>query len=161
MIEVRPSAVAAGRMHPLCACIIRSVIHQHKRTMLQPMHPADQACAAVNQQKDIIFDGTMTWAPFVEQTIAMMRDHRHVYRLGPGYHKDDNKNIVERCALMALQDLIRCRACVDHDDGEPLRSLAAGTACLQALDPCVPWRPCPGLGTRHDSFSLLLMYAGL
>ena len=50
----------------------------------------------MNQQKDIIFDGTMTWAPFVEQTIAMVRDFEHQYRTGPGYHKDDDGNVVER-----------------------------------------------------------------
>ena len=55
-----------------------------------------KARAAVNQQKDIIFDGTMTWAPFVEQTIAMVRDFEHQYRTGPGYHKDDDGNVVER-----------------------------------------------------------------
>ena len=47
-----------------------------------------------------MFDGTMTWAPFVEQTISMVRDHQHNYRLGPGYHKDDSGNIIERCALV-------------------------------------------------------------
>ena len=52
----------------------------------------------MNQQKDIVFDGTMTWAPFVEQTIDMVRDHEHNYRLGPGYHKDEGGDIVERCA---------------------------------------------------------------
>ena len=47
--------------------------------------------------QDVIFDGTMMWAPFVEQTIAMVRDHRHRYRRGPGYHKSDGCN-VERCS---------------------------------------------------------------
>ena len=52
---------------------------------------------AVNQQRDIVFDGTMTWAPFVEQTIAMVRDHANCYRRGPGYYTDDQGRIVERC----------------------------------------------------------------
>lgn len=43
---------------------------------------------AINDQKDIIFDGTMTWLPFVEQTIAMVRDHNRNYRKGPGYYHD-------------------------------------------------------------------------
>mmetsp|Transcript_17981 Transcript_17981/g.50302 ORF Transcript_17981/g.50302 Transcript_17981/m.50302 type:complete len:504 (+) Transcript_17981:1941-3452(+) len=42
--------------------------------------------AAINEQKDVIFDGTMTWPPFVEQTIAMVRDHHRAYVCGPGYH---------------------------------------------------------------------------
>lgn len=52
---------------------------------------------AVNQQRDIVFDGTMMWRPFVEQTIAMVRDHQHRYRRGPGYHRDPQGNVVERC----------------------------------------------------------------
>ena len=51
---------------------------------------------AVNQQKDIVFDGTMTWSPFVEQTIAMVRDHENSYRRGPGYVVDEHDNVVER-----------------------------------------------------------------
>ncbi|KAK9832479.1 hypothetical protein WJX81_000145 [Elliptochloris bilobata] len=54
-----------------------------------------QLVAAVNQQKDIVFDGTMTWAPFVKQTLAMVRDHRHTYRRGPGYTTDDAGHTVE------------------------------------------------------------------
>ncbi len=53
-------------------------------------------------RQDVIFDGTMMWAPFVEQTIAMVRDHRHKYRRGPGYHKSDGCN-VERHAAPGLR----------------------------------------------------------
>ncbi len=53
---------------------------------------------AVNKQKDIVFDGTMTWAPFVEQTIAMVRDHQHNYRRGPGYFTNEHGDTVERSA---------------------------------------------------------------
>lgn len=51
---------------------------------------------AVNQQRDIVFDGTMMWRPFVEQTIAMVRDHEHFYKRGPGYHRDAHGRVVER-----------------------------------------------------------------
>eukprot|EP00884_Botryococcus_braunii_P011681 jgi/Botrbrau1/20513/Bobra.145_2s0066.1 len=51
---------------------------------------------AVNQQKDIIFDGTMTWAPFMEQTIAMVRDHKHNYKRGPGYHITSHGDTLEK-----------------------------------------------------------------
>eukprot|EP00210_Caulerpa_lentillifera_P007168 g6858.t1 len=43
---------------------------------------------AINEQKDIVFDGTMTWLPFVKETIEMARDHTHHYKRGPGYHHD-------------------------------------------------------------------------
>lgn len=54
----------------------------------------------MNKQRDIVFDGTMTWAPFVEQTIAMVRDHQHNYRRGPGYFTNEDGNTVERCAVL-------------------------------------------------------------
>ena len=50
----------------------------------------------IYRQKDVIFDGTMMWAPFVEQTIAMVRDHQRNYRRGPGYKKDDNGHVTEQ-----------------------------------------------------------------
>jgi hypothetical protein len=36
---------------------------------------------------DIVYDGTLMWAPFVRQTVAMVRDTGHVYRHGPGYQR--------------------------------------------------------------------------
>lgn len=44
----------------------------------------------------MVFDGTMTWAPFVQQTIAMVRDQRHNYKRGPGFWVDDEGNGYER-----------------------------------------------------------------
>lgn len=47
--------------------------------------------AALNEGRDIIFDGTMSWKSFVQQTIAMVRDvHCRRYRMGSGYHVDSN-----------------------------------------------------------------------
>lgn len=60
---------------------------------------------AVNQQRDIVFDGTMTWAPFVEQTIAMVRDHVRCYRRGPGYCADERGRTIERCAKASMHAL--------------------------------------------------------
>ena len=59
------------------------------RLAVRRLHSAHRA-------QDVIFDGTMMWAPFVEQTIAMVRDHRHKYRRGPGYHKSDGCNVERR-----------------------------------------------------------------
>eukprot|EP00170_Pyropia_yezoensis_P009960 contig_45094_g9998 len=39
---------------------------------------------AVMDRRDVVFDGTMAWRPFVEQTLAMIRDTANVYRRGPG-----------------------------------------------------------------------------
>ena len=43
--------------------------------------------AAVNEQRDVVFDGTMAWLPFVRATIAMVRDHGWLYRRGPGWQQ--------------------------------------------------------------------------
>lgn len=41
---------------------------------------------ALNQGCSVIFDGTMMWAPFVEQTVAMVRKaHTHHFTMGPGF----------------------------------------------------------------------------
>jgi hypothetical protein len=41
---------------------------------------------ALNEGRDIVFDGTMTWTPFVEQTIAMVRRaHATLFENGAGY----------------------------------------------------------------------------
>ena len=61
--------------------------------------------------QDIVFDGTMMHAPFVEQTIRMVRDHTHIYRRGPGYHCDDSGVTVERCGMPLLPTLVRTWSC--------------------------------------------------
>jgi len=50
---------------------------------------------AVNQQQDIVFDGTMTWFPFVEQPIKMIRDYKHNYKRGLGYSRTPSGQVVE------------------------------------------------------------------
>lgn len=41
-------------------------------------------------------DGTLSWEPFVEQTIAMARNvHNHRYRMGVGYKVADDGTITE------------------------------------------------------------------
>uniref|UniRef100_A0A0E0KGJ1 Zeta toxin domain-containing protein n=1 Tax=Oryza punctata TaxID=4537 RepID=A0A0E0KGJ1_ORYPU len=52
---------------------------------------------ALNEGRDVILDGTLSWEPFVQQTIAMARDvHRRRYRMGPGYKVDpDTGDITE------------------------------------------------------------------
>ncbi|CAH8391651.1 unnamed protein product [Eruca vesicaria subsp. sativa] len=51
---------------------------------------------ALNEGRDVIMDGTLSWVPFVVQTITMARNvHRHHYRMGPGYKVDDDGVITE------------------------------------------------------------------
>ncbi|EGD77123.1 hypothetical protein PTSG_12588 [Salpingoeca rosetta] len=55
------------------------VHHQSTRTA------EGMLAVAVAQRRHIVFDSTMMWRPFVEQTVAMLRDCEHEYRRGPGY----------------------------------------------------------------------------
>lgn len=41
-------------------------------------------------------DGTLSWVPFVVQTITMARNvHRHRYRMGVGYRKGEDGSVTE------------------------------------------------------------------
>jgi len=52
--------------------------------------------AALNKGRDVIMDGTLSWEPFVEQTIAMARNvHKHKYRMGVGYKVAEDGTINE------------------------------------------------------------------
>ncbi|KAJ6838349.1 uncharacterized protein M6B38_321480 [Iris pallida] len=51
---------------------------------------------ALNEGRDVIMDGTLSWEPFTEQTIAMARDvHRRRYRMGVGYKVAADGSITE------------------------------------------------------------------
>ncbi|KAL2325115.1 hypothetical protein Fmac_024173 [Flemingia macrophylla] len=51
---------------------------------------------ALNEGRDVIMDGTLSWEPFVEQTIAMARNvHKYKYRMGVGYKVAEDGTITE------------------------------------------------------------------
>ncbi|KAK7278460.1 hypothetical protein RJT34_23489 [Clitoria ternatea] len=51
---------------------------------------------ALNEGRDVIMDGTLSWEPFVEQTIAMARNvHKYRYRMGEGYKVAEGGTITE------------------------------------------------------------------
>ncbi|KAM0069393.1 putative Zeta toxin domain, P-loop containing nucleoside triphosphate hydrolase [Helianthus debilis subsp. tardiflorus] len=51
---------------------------------------------ALNDGRDVIMDGTLSWEPYVEQTIAMARTiHKHRYRMGVGYKVSEDGTITE------------------------------------------------------------------
>lgn len=51
---------------------------------------------ALNEGRDVIMDGTLSWIPFVEQTITMARlVHKHRFRMGVGYQRDDDGLVTE------------------------------------------------------------------
>eukprot|EP00123_Amoebidium_parasiticum_P016497 comp23458_c0_seq1/m.39168 comp23458_c0_seq1/g.39168 ORF comp23458_c0_seq1/g.39168 comp23458_c0_seq1/m.39168 type:complete len:630 (-) comp23458_c0_seq1:353-2242(-) len=52
--------------------------------------------SAIKYRRDIVFDGTMSWAPFVAQTVAMVRDTANTYRRGPGYVVQGDGSVSEQ-----------------------------------------------------------------
>ncbi|KAK6164570.1 hypothetical protein DH2020_001434 [Rehmannia glutinosa] len=51
---------------------------------------------ALNEGRDVIMDGTLSWPPFVVQTITMARNvHRRRYRMGAGYKVDEDGSVTE------------------------------------------------------------------
>ncbi|KAK8487848.1 hypothetical protein V6N11_047405 [Hibiscus sabdariffa] len=51
---------------------------------------------ALNEGRDVIMDGTLSWIPFVLQTITMARCvHRRRYRMGVGYRQEADGTITE------------------------------------------------------------------
>lgn len=51
---------------------------------------------ALNEGRDVILDGTLSWEPFVEQTVAMARAvHRQRHRMGVGYRVEDDGTVTE------------------------------------------------------------------
>uniref|UniRef100_A0ACD5VUU3 Uncharacterized protein n=1 Tax=Avena sativa TaxID=4498 RepID=A0ACD5VUU3_AVESA len=52
---------------------------------------------ALNEGRDVIMDGTLSWEPFVMQTIAMARSvHLQRYRMGIGYRVADDGTTIEQ-----------------------------------------------------------------
>ncbi|KAK9669332.1 hypothetical protein RND81_13G123800 [Saponaria officinalis] len=51
---------------------------------------------ALNEGRDVIMDGTLSWPPFVEQTVDMARNvHKWRYRMGVGYKVSEDGTITE------------------------------------------------------------------
>lgn len=51
---------------------------------------------ALNEGRDVIMDGTLSWVPFVVQTVTMARNvHRRRYRMGAGYKVDEDGTVTE------------------------------------------------------------------
>ncbi|RDY11545.1 hypothetical protein CR513_03775, partial [Mucuna pruriens] len=51
---------------------------------------------ALNEGRDVIMDGTLSWVPFVVQTVTMARNvHRRRYRMGSGYRVHENGTVTE------------------------------------------------------------------
>lgn len=81
---------------------------------------------ALNEGRDVIMDGTLSWEPFVQQTIAMARNvHKHRYRMGIGYKVEDDGTITENYWEQVEED----ENGVDFNIRKPYRIELVGVVC--------------------------------
>ncbi|KAK3009186.1 hypothetical protein RJ639_013526 [Escallonia herrerae] len=63
---------------------------------------------ALNEGRDVIMDGTLSWEPFVEQTIAMARNvHKCYYRMGVGYKVAEDGTVTENYWEQVYRDTVK------------------------------------------------------
>ncbi|KAL3626382.1 hypothetical protein CASFOL_029931 [Castilleja foliolosa] len=78
---------------------------------------------ALNKGRDVIMDGTLSWEPFVEQTIAMARNvHKHRYRMGDGYKVSEDGTITETYWVRVEDEGDEC-------ERKPYRIVLVGVVC--------------------------------
>ncbi|KAM3294158.1 hypothetical protein ACQJBY_037201 [Aegilops geniculata] len=82
---------------------------------------------ALNEGRDVILDGTLSWEPFVEQTIGMARAvHSQRHRMGVGYKVDEDGTITENYwePVPNDQDFVAA-----NRDRKPYRIEVVGVVC--------------------------------
>ncbi|KAL6343654.1 hypothetical protein AAG906_025019 [Vitis piasezkii] len=85
--------------------VIYRALSSHHHDMLQTAELVHQSSTdaassllvtALNEGRDVIMDGTLSWEPFVQQTIAMARNvHKCRYRMGVGYKVAEDGSVTE------------------------------------------------------------------
>ncbi|CAN6439484.1 unnamed protein product [Victoria cruziana] len=73
------------------------MIHTSELVHQSSTHAASSLLVtALNEGRDVIMDGTLSWEPYVVQTIAMARNvHRRRYRMGVGYKAAADDSVTE------------------------------------------------------------------
>ncbi|KAG4983721.1 hypothetical protein HKD37_10G029137 [Glycine soja] len=90
---------------------------------------------ALNEGRDVIMDGTLSWEPFVEQTITMARNvHKHRYRMGVGYKVSEDGTIITEDYWEQVDDAEEHLQSEENCNGEsrtrkPYRIELVGVVC--------------------------------
>lgn len=83
---------------------------------------------ALNEGRDVIMDGTLSWVPFVEQTIAMARNvHMRRYRMGVGYKVAEDGTVTENYWEQLSQEEEDAKE--GHNRMKPYRIELVGVVC--------------------------------
>lgn len=103
-VERGPSVVvveADAFKHVDPALVAVNAVEAQNSAAARVLHPKSLEFAenlflrATEARRDVVFDGTLSWKPFVDQTIAMLRDTDHHYVRGPGYQKAGDGTVSE------------------------------------------------------------------
>lgn len=77
-------------------CVVVTMINLEQVHQTSTDAASSLLVTALNEGRDVIMDGTLSWEPFFEQTIAMARNvHKHRYRMGVGYKVEEDGSITE------------------------------------------------------------------
>ncbi|XWS13776.1 hypothetical protein CRYUN_Cryun36dG0067300 [Craigia yunnanensis] len=85
---------------------------------------------ALNEGRDVIMDGTLSWEPFVEQTIAMARNvHKYRYRMGVGYKVAEDGTITENYWEQVKEEENQQEENNDQTHRKPYKIELVGVVC--------------------------------
>ncbi|XWS08857.1 hypothetical protein CRYUN_Cryun40dG0036300 [Craigia yunnanensis] len=85
---------------------------------------------ALNEGRDVILDGTLSWEPFVEQTIAMARNvHKYRYRMGVGYKVAEDGTITENYWEQVKEEEETQQENADQTHRKPYKIELVGVVC--------------------------------
>jgi len=87
---------------------------------------------ALNKGRDVIMDGTLSWEPFVEQTIAMARNiHKYRYRMGVGYRESKDGTITENYweQVNEAEEEHKSEQNCNRETRKPYRIVLVGVVC--------------------------------
>ena len=85
---------------------------------------------ALNEGRDVIMDGTLSWEPFVEQTIAMARNvHKYRYRMGVGYKVAEDGTITENYWEQVKEEEETQQEKADQTHRKPYKIELVGVVC--------------------------------
>ncbi|KAK9087233.1 hypothetical protein Syun_029627 [Stephania yunnanensis] len=93
---------------------------------------------ALNEGRDVIMDGTLSWEPFFYQTVEMARNvHRHRYRMGVGYMVAEDGTVTESYWEQIVEEnqgdnadkVDHCQEMNNNEKRKPYRIELVGVVC--------------------------------
>ena len=88
----------AFKMNDPLFVVLQSVTPLASRIVHQDSLKAaeDLFLQAVNNRRDVCFDGTLSWCEYARQTVSMLKDSYYYYERGPGYVESESGVVTEK-----------------------------------------------------------------